>query len=67
MTVKELIEMLSEFPEDMKIAINCDASEDQDMASTAEIIGIEDAPYAKGDNIWAFDNLQKGEKVVFIH
>ncbi len=67
MTVRELMDILSGFPESMKVAINCDHSEDQDMASIAEIIGIDEAPYAKGDNIWAFNALPKDEKVVFIH
>ena len=66
MTVAELIKQLQELPQDMKVAVNCQMSEDQDMASRAKVYSLEDAPYAKGDNVWGLRNYPDDEQIVFI-
>ena len=66
MNVKTLIEYLSNYPDDMKVAINCSVSEDQDMPSRVKLYDKESCPYAKGDNVWMMHNINDDEAIVFI-
>lgn len=69
LTVEKLIEELKKYPQNMKVAINCDMSEDQSIARHVTKHNIDNAPYAKEDNIWFLhdDKIQKNEKVLYIH
>jgi hypothetical protein len=66
MKVKDLIEQLQNLPQDARVAVHCEISEDSDMAKKAVILGKEEGPYTKGDNVWFMYGLPKEEKIVFI-
>ena len=52
MTVKELIERLQQMPQDLKVAVYCDLSEDSSMPHKVEIHTQETGPYNKADDVW---------------
>ncbi len=66
LTVKELKERIANVPDETKVAVNCDVSEDQDMATKTMMITRADAPYAKGDNVWDIYGIDDDEEILFI-
>lgn len=66
MIVSKLIEELSKLPQDSKIAVYAEISEDSDMANTVELLSKEEGPYNKGDDVWRIYNIPNDEKIVFI-
>lgn len=66
MTVKELIERLQQMPQDLKVAVYCDLSEDSSMPHKVEIHTQETGPYNKADDVWNIYGLPEEEQIVFI-
>lgn len=64
MTVKELIDELWKYPPDTIVAVN--VYEDQGLLNQVKLYYSDKAPYAKGDNVWATDDLPKNEPVLFL-
>lgn len=65
MTVQQLVELLYEMPPDALVAISTN-SEDQNLASSVKVYTNEDAPYAKGDTVFAINRLDPNVGVVYI-
>ena len=65
--VKDLINKLQQLPQDAKVAVYCNLSEDSDMAHSAELLSKEDGPYNKGDDVWLLYDISELEKIVFIN
>lgn len=66
MKVKDLIEQLKNLPQNARVAVYCDLSEDSDVAHRAELLDKNEGPGVKGDDVWFMYNLPKEEKIVFI-
>jgi len=66
MKVKELIEKLQQMPQEARVAVYCEMSEDSDMAYRVEILTKEEGPYNKADDVWVIYNIPQDEPIVFV-
>lgn len=66
MKVNELIEKLKLMPQEAKVALYCDLSEDSSMANSVKLLNKQTGPYNKSDDVWFIYDLDEKEELVFI-